>query len=76
MEVSGQPHPPGALPSGIRTHWIGRLGGPQSRFGGSGEEKKSRNYLCQELNPSRPAYTLISVLTEIHQLLEKNRSIL
>jgi hypothetical protein len=42
MEVSGQLHAPAALPQG-KSSWYAldrRLGGPQSRSGRGGEEKK------------------------------------
>jgi hypothetical protein len=40
----------------------GSLGGPQSRSGCSGKEKKSCNCTCQELNPSCPAHNLASYI--------------
>jgi len=48
MEVSGQLHAPAALPLGERTphtHWIRRLGGPQSQSECGGEEKNSQSLL-------------------------------
>jgi hypothetical protein len=45
MEVSGQLHAPAVLPQG-KSPWYPldrMLGGPQSRYGGSGEES-AQNY--------------------------------
>jgi hypothetical protein len=45
MEVSGQLHAPEALLPGKEPpaiHWIGGMGGPQSRSGCGGEEKNSQ----------------------------------
>jgi hypothetical protein len=45
-----------------------RLGGPQRMYGCSGEEKnKSFQCLCQESNPSHPAPSLVTLLTELHR---------
>jgi hypothetical protein len=53
----------------------GRLGGPQSRAGRGGEEEKSHHCLCQELNPSRPARSVVPTLTELPRLLTCDRSV-
>jgi len=42
-----------------------KLGGPQSRSGRGGEEKRIPSFPPQELNPGRPARNLFSILTEV-----------
>jgi len=42
-------------------------GGPQSRSGRSGEEKKL--WSCRESNHGRPANSLVTILTELFRLL-------
>jgi hypothetical protein len=51
------------------THWVGGLGGPQSRPGRGGEEKKSHHAPCNELNPGRPARSLVTIPTRLPWLL-------
>jgi len=41
-----------------------RLGGPQNRSGLGGEEKISLHFPRRELNPVRPARSLVSMLTK------------
>jgi hypothetical protein len=42
-----------------------RLSGSQSRSGRGGEEKGSYYCPCRELNPGRPARSLVAILTEL-----------
>jgi hypothetical protein len=46
-----------------------RVCGPQRRSRRGGEEKKSCHYARRELNPGRPAHSLVSVLTDLTRLL-------
>jgi hypothetical protein len=46
-----------------------RLGGPKSRSGRGGEEKISHYCPCRELNPCRQAHTLVSILSQLTQVL-------
>jgi hypothetical protein len=57
MEISGKLHASAILSRGNRPrYWLdGRLGGPQSRSGLTGEVKK--NVACRKSNPSRPAHS-------------------
>jgi len=68
MEMSGQLQAPVALFPNRKpgTHWIGGLVGPRAGLD-SGEEKKSLYYSCQELNPSRPVRSLVTILTELEE---------
>jgi len=62
MEMSGQLYP-----------WVKRpwyllfrgLGCPQSQYWCSGEEKKSHHWPFQDLNPTCPAHSLVSIVTEL-----------
>jgi hypothetical protein len=67
MEVNGQLQASAALPQGKEPPipLDRRLGGPQSRAGRSDEEEKSHHWACRELNPGRPARSLITILTEL-----------
>jgi hypothetical protein len=49
-----------------------RLGGPQSRPGGRGEEKNPINWSYRELNPGRSARSLVTILTELPRLITPN----
>jgi len=46
------------------------LGGPRSRFGQGGEEKKWDRCFRQKLSPSSPACSKVTILTELSQLLD------
>jgi hypothetical protein len=46
-----------------------RLGGPHISSGCRGEEKNSNHCTCVELNPGRPARSLVSILTKLSRLL-------
>jgi len=63
MEGSGELHAPAALSPGKSPHYPldRRLGGPQSWSGWGGKEKKSQHFPYQELNPSHPACSLVSM---------------
>jgi hypothetical protein len=55
----------------------GRLGGPQTRSGCGGKEKKFQYCPCRVWNTGRPAHSMVPVLTELPRhvnLLEKNMS--
>jgi len=45
-----------------------RLGGPESWSGHGAKRKKSLPCLCQELNPSHPTYSVVTILNELLQL--------
>jgi hypothetical protein len=62
--VSFKPRP--LYPQGKKPRYPlgGRLGGPQSRSGRSGEEKKSHNCPCRESNPGHPGRRVGFILTE------------
>jgi hypothetical protein len=68
--VSGQLHVPAPLPPGERA-LDRRLGGPKSRSGRGGEEKNPQLY--RELNPGRPARTLVTILTELPRLVTEKK---
>jgi hypothetical protein len=42
-----------------------RPGGPQSRSRHGGKDEESHHRSCREMNPGRPARSLVSILTEI-----------
>jgi hypothetical protein len=42
-----------------------KAGGPQSRSGHGGEDKNFDHCICRELNPGHPAYSLVSILSEL-----------
>jgi hypothetical protein len=65
-----QLHAPAALSLGrsLRYSLDKRLGGPQSRSGRGGEEKKTYHCLCRESNSSGRARSLVCVLTELPRL--------
>jgi len=48
------------------------MGGPQSRYGRGGQEKKITTTPCRELNPGRPARGVVSILTELPPTLERS----
>jgi len=64
MEVSGLLHAPPALPSGESrvTHWTG--GWVSLRAGLDAETKKPYHWPSQDLNPGRPARSLVSMYTD------------
>jgi hypothetical protein len=62
MEVSGQPHAPVALPLGKE------LSRPENKYASGDKGKKLCP--CQESNSGHPACCLVTVMTEISQLLE------
>jgi hypothetical protein len=47
------------------THWTGGWVGHRAGLDAVAKRKKSRHCLCRELNPSRPARSLVSILTEL-----------
>jgi hypothetical protein len=51
---------------------VRRLSGVQSRFGRGGEEKTPHHCPCRELNPDRPARSLVSILTKLPRLILSN----
>jgi len=53
------------------THWIGHSMDPKSRSGRGSEDRKFHHCPCQELNPCRPASSLVPILTELPQFLLK-----
>jgi len=61
MEVSGQLHSPAALITGKEPPVP--LGGPQDRYGFGSEYKNFHHCLSRELNPGRPARSLVCILT-------------
>jgi len=65
MEVTGQFEAPATFPQGKETRYPldRRLGGPQSRSGRGGEEKKFHDCPCRELNPDRSGCSLATILT-------------
>jgi hypothetical protein len=52
-----------------------RLDGPQSRSGGSGEEKISLSRPCRESNPGRPDLCLVTILAELLRLSSETSSL-
>jgi hypothetical protein len=71
MEVSDQLRAHAALPPGetlTRYQFYRTLGGPQSRFGRYGEEKKFASVGNRNLAPHRLAHSLIATLTEVAPL--------
>jgi hypothetical protein len=53
------------------THWTeGWLGGLQGQSVHGDEEKQSNIFSCRELNPGRPARSLITTLYELYCLLD------
>jgi hypothetical protein len=69
MEVSGQFHTPAILPrEGFPdAYWIGSWVGPSS--GLDAVAKKKNPYPWRELNRSRTACNLVTILTELPRLL-------
>jgi hypothetical protein len=68
MEMSSQFHSPAALPR-VKSPFYSldrKFGGPQNRSG-RGEKEKSHNFPCRELNPGRPASTLLATLNDLLQ---------
>jgi hypothetical protein len=57
--VSFTPRPLYSRRKPTGTHWIGRLFGLQNRSVHGGEGKVSRHCPCRELNPGRPARSLV-----------------
>jgi hypothetical protein len=70
MEVSDQLHAPAALPPGKESRYLldRRLGGPQSRPGGGGQEKRN-SAPVGDSNHGRPAHSLVTILAELSGLL-------
>jgi hypothetical protein len=70
MEVNGQLHALAALPRGksLRYPLGRRLGGPNSRFGHGGEEKRSLHWPSRESNRGLPARSVVTILTELPRL--------
>jgi hypothetical protein len=58
-------------PQGVSPHYPldKRLDGLSSWSEHGGKEKKSYYFLCQELKPRHPDHSLITILTELPQLL-------
>jgi hypothetical protein len=70
MDVSSQLHASAALAKG-KSPWYPldrRLDGPKCRPGRSGEEKIILLCPCQESNPARSHYSLVTILTELPPL--------
>jgi len=65
MEVIGQLHPGERNPS---THWIGGWVGPSADLDAVAKWKDFCPW--QESNPSRPAHSLLSVLTALSRLVK------
>jgi len=63
MEINGQFHAPAAV--------YMRMGGPLNWFVCNGKEKKTLPYPCPESNPSRPAHSLVTMLSEVPPLKRK-----
>jgi hypothetical protein len=68
MEVSRHLHAltvlsPGQKPSG--THWIGGWVGPRANLDAVARSKNSITVPVAELNPGRPARSLVTTLTEL-----------
>jgi len=63
MKASGQFHAPVHFTLG--THWIGYWVGPTAGLDAVGEEKNFHNCPRLELNPGRPARSVVSVPTEL-----------
>jgi hypothetical protein len=75
MEVKGKLHVPATLPQGKEPQYPldRRLGALQSHSGRGGEEKNSKPLLgIKPWNPNPPAYSLVTILTELSQLLLEN----
>jgi hypothetical protein len=66
--VSFTPRPLYLRGKSTRYPLVRRLGGSQSRSGRGGEEEKSNNCPCRELNPNRPTRSLVSIQTELPRL--------
>jgi len=61
----------------LRTRWrwvVRRTGGPLSRSGHGGKERKSLPYLCRGSKPSRPAHNLVATLSELPWFLRKAKN--
>jgi len=60
MDVSGQLHALATLPPGVTWYPLnGRLGGPQSRAGQSGEEKPQFGIMTHKSSPLFPLYSVV-----------------
>jgi len=66
MEVSDQLHTPAALRLGKNPWYLSdrRLGGPQTQYGPSNEEKKS--FRAPAANQTPVVRILVTILTELH----------
>jgi hypothetical protein len=74
MELSGKLHTPAALPPGVTasgTHWIGRWVGPRAGQDAVAKQKGSPfTARAWNLNPGRPAHSLVTITTELLRLLK------
>jgi len=72
---SGQIHAPGTLPSGKKPPpkilWIGEWVSPRASLDAVLKRKKSLACPCWDSNASHPACSLVTILTELPQLIKE-----
>jgi len=76
MEASGQLHASAVYPraENLQYPMIRMLSGPQSRSGRGGEERKNSSS-CRVSNNGRPARSIVTILSELPQLLHSRLTI-